>query len=475
MEFLLPVFYSIIFIVLILNTRFFSIEAVSRPLLVLLFLLKLVVAATVVWVYTSRYPGGDFFTYFSDSRVLLHNAFGAKEAYSEAWTGSFGDVLYNGSRSMILLNAALHLFSFGNFYVHVVFFCFFAFVGLVALLKSFLKHFPAKKDQLIIALFLIPSILFWGSAALKEPVIMGCTGLLILVTDFGLNRRYKPLQVFFVVLLLALLLLIKMYVLLALLPLLLVNAIVARTSANFLFLKYLFMFGFFIVLAVVIGCINPNYSALQQLRDKQAKAISEAGGGVFLADNTHFIRVEYERQDEILLPLNKSVFRLKPGSAYMQWPLDDMRDTTYVMNATDTSAFHLLYSIQPAHSVIALKRIKPGAINFINVLPMALVNTFIHPTVFEISSSFHLVIAMENVVMIILVLLALVFRDKTTAGKKEVLVFCILFALMIYMLTGLTTPAIGAMVRYKTIGLLFLAPACLLMISGDKLRRLFRK
>lgn len=475
MQFLLPAVYILFFLLLILKLKFFAVGGVPKSWLAGLFLVKLIAAALVLFVYTHHYSGADFFTYFSDSRVLLHNMAGAHEAYSPAWTGNFEDVLFSSSRAMIVLNAVLHLFSFGNFYVHAVFFCFFSFAGLTALLKAFLEHFPARRNRLIISLFLIPSILFWGSAALKESVIIGIVGLLVCITGFGLNKKYTALQVVSCIILLVLLLFLKMYVLFALLPAWIVNMIVAHSSRSLLLLKYAAVFAGCALVALLLPLVNSDYNILQLIRDKQAKAVSEATGGVFLASDTHFIRVDYDLQKDVLRQQKDSVFYIRPGSMYTQWDLENMHDTTFVKSASDTAAFHLLYSIRPARSVISIKPLRPVLSSFILYTPVAFINTLIHPTFFEVSSWYHLVIALENAWVLMLILLSVLFPDREASEKKEVLLFCIVFAFILFVLIGMTTPATGAMVRYKTIALLFLATACLLTISTGKLSKLFRK
>ncbi len=473
MQFLLPTLYALLFIFLICKMNFFVIPQVSAIRLCMFFLLKLIAGSFVFWVYTHHYSGSDFFTYFSDSSAFITNTFGGHAAYSTAWNGNFENVLFNSSRVMILLNALLQLFSCGNFYVHAVFFCFFSFVGLVGLLKAFLAHFPNRRTSLILALFFIPSILFWGSAALKESVIIGIVGMLVYLSDFGLRKKYTPVQLLFIVILLTLMLFVKIYVLCVLLPLLLVNVFVARTSARKIMLKYLGGMLLLGLLALIAASINPDYNVLRLISDKQAKAISEANGGVFLANSTHFVRVDYDQQKEIVLPGNDSTFHLKPGSSYTRWKLDNMRDTTFITASEDTALYRLVYSIQPARSVIKLKRLRPKLTDFIAYSPLAFVNTLIHPTVFEVTSKYHLIIAIENIAIIILILLAIIFFDKAALKKKEILLFCFFFAIMLFVLIGMTTPAIGAMVRYKTIALLFLAPACFMMISVEKLKRIF--
>jgi hypothetical protein len=455
--------------------NFFENAFLSRTRLVLLFFLKIAAAVSVWLLYTFYYSGSDFLTYFSDSSVLIHNLFtSGHQEYSSVWEGSFDDSVFNSARMMICLNAFLHIFSFGNFYVHGLFFCFFSFVGLVALLKVIANHFPQKRN-VIIALFFIPSILFWGSAPLKESVIIGVSGLLVFLTDFGLRINYSKNAILMVLLMVGLLCVLKIYVLLAFFPLFIANQLIARTSVRFVLLKYAAVFVLMASCMVLCSLISDELNVLKIISDKQAKAISEAKGGVFLADDKSFVCVDYEKKNDLLEMTTDSTYRIKEGSSFMSWKLENMSDTTFVVSSNDTSHYKILYQQVPARSVIPVRKLKPVIAEYLAYTPIAFINTLIRPGFWEIRSWLQLIMAIENLWIVLLIVLSIVFFDKGILGKKHILIFCILFSLIIFILIGLTTPAIGAMVRYKTIGLLFLSIDCFIMLDINRLRKVFLK
>src|SRR6218665_342573 len=477
MQLLLPILYSAIFIFLICKMKFFEIPAVSRTRLVLLFVLKLVAGSAVWLVYTYHYPAAsDFNNYFSDSKILVQNLFnGTNLPYSSAWNGNFENVLFSNSRAVIILNALLQLFSFGNFYVHSVFFCFFSYVGLIALLKAFLPHFPSKEKRILLALFFIPSVLFWGSAALKESLIIGLAGLLIYVSDFGLRKKYNVKQTVAFILLFVILFLMKIYIALALLPVLLVNFIVSRTTEKRLAVKYAIVIVANGSCFFLVAKINDDYNVLKIIADKQAKAISEARGGAFLVSDKHFVSVDFYGQDTILSMQPDSSSRINHGANYLMWNLENMKDTIFVNNSDNDEVYHLIYGIRPANSVLAIRKLKPEWIDFAAYSPVAFVNTLAHPSFFEVRSWLHLMIALENIWVMIFIVLAVLFFDKNIWQKKTIFFFCLFFVLILYVLIGITTPAIGAMVRYRTIAELLLVIMCLLAIDEEKLRKRFSK
>jgi len=263
MQFILPLLYSLLFILLIYKTKFFALETISRNTLAMLFILKMVVGYIVYLVYTYYYSLSDFHTYFSDSKILVEHLLGKiTTTQMQSWGNGFENVLFNTSRTMIIVNAILQLFSFGNLFVHIVFFCFFSFIGLTAFYKSFIFHFPTKKIQLIISIFFVPTILFWSSAALKESLVIALVGLLIYKSNFGLKFKYNLFQVIILCLLFIMLLFVKIYVAIVLLPLLFTNFIIVKTSTKKVIRYYLLGFMSVFLIAFSTKIIHPDYNIL---------------------------------------------------------------------------------------------------------------------------------------------------------------------------------------------------------------------
>jgi hypothetical protein len=474
MQFILPLIYSLVFVILILRTRFFDIREIVPVKLAGLFVLKLVAAAVLFLLYTYHYHSSDFYVYFTDSGIFVNNLFGEPAGQMASWNSSFDPVLFNNSRVMILVNAFLRIFSFGNIYVHIVFFCFFSFIGLVAIYKAFVRSFPQKGNRLMVAVFLVPTVLFWSSAALKESLAIGLLGLLVWYSDFGLRPGYKPLQVIFTVALFVLLFFVKIYVALALLPPLLVNSIIAATSNRWIIFKYLSVFLTLSILCFYVAFLKPELNVLHLISAKQSNALSEARGGYFLENGKNFICVDYGMKDAVLQLQPDSSFRIRPGSTYMSWKLDNMKDTTFVNNSNDTASYRLSYLQPPAQSVIPLKRLKPELSAYLLFAPEAMMNVIARPTVFDIKSWLHLIVAIENLWILLLIMLLLIFFDKSAAEKKEILFFCLVFSIILFVLIGYTVPSMGAMIRYRIVGLLFFVPMCLLLIDEQRLKRRFR-
>lgn len=475
MIFLLPLICLLLFIFLIWKMKFFAFPGLSKMQLAGLFLIKIAGGAAVWLVYTYYYPGSDFHLYFSDSKIISDRFFSPdNDNIIRSWNSNFDDAFFNNSRVVIFINVLLQFISFNNIFVHIIFFCFFSFVGLTALYKAFWNHFAGKKYALVIGIYLVPSVLFWTAGIYKETIAMLCLGLLIYITDFGLRQIYSTKQIVFTVLLFFALFFIKIYVAAAVFPVLIVNFIAGRTTREKLWLKYILVFVPFILMIHGASMISDRTSIYRLIADKQAKTISEAEGGIFIVNNRNFIRLNYEDKNALLMQPDSS-YRIKRGSNYLSWKLDNMQDTSFVNNSNDTSNFNIFYTVVPANAVLNTERLDPSFISILKNIPSAILNVLIQPTLLNINNLMQLFSAVENLWLLLLIFLAIIFFDKNIIRQKEIFLFCMVFTLIQFTAIGLTTSAVGAMVRYKVTALLFLVTICLQCINFPAIGKLLNR
>ena len=118
-------------------------------------------------------------------------------------------------------------------------------------------------------------------------------------------------------------------------------------------------------------------------------------------------------------------------------------------------------------SLINIPSLSPDISSFIKCSPLALFNTLFRPSVFEANSLMMWPAAFENLLIIFMIFLAIVFFDKKGINKN--IFYPFLFSvLFMFLLTGLITPVIGAMVRYKVPALPFLMIILVMMIDKEK-------
>lgn len=449
--------------------KFFSIGELSKLQLAGLFVLKAIAGIIGYYIYLYFYPQSDSYIYIEGGKNIFDQFAGnTNSSEVSGWNSSFDDVFYNNSRIIIYINFFIQFLSFNNPFVHILFFCFFSFVGLTALYNAFYKYFPTKKNILVLGIYIVPSVLFWTSGVYKEAVAMLCVGLIVYVTDFGLTKLYSINSVILLVILFLLLFFLKIYILVCLLPLLIINFCVTRLGNKNYILKYSVCFILLIGVFHLFSKISDKTNLYQLVADKQVKAINEANGGIFLVNEQNFVRLNYNDLG-ILIAESDSTYKIANGNTYMSWKLDNMQDTTFVVNSNDSAIYKIMYKIVPASSTIELQKMEPTFMGTLKRIPFAIANVFFQPTLFSVKNILQLFSWIENVWLLLLIVFALLFFDKTLFDKKEILLFCILFALFQFAMIGLTSPVVGAMVRYKVTALPFLFTICMLCVDGEKL------
>ncbi len=430
MEYLLTILYTAFFIFLIFRIPFFETNGLSRKFIAIFFVIKVIAGVLLSLVYTFYYTDrstADIFKYFDDSKVM-HDAlfqkpvdffkmlFGYKNdnAYFDNnyykimnnWYRPYEPNVYNDNHTIIRFNAIVRLVSFGYYNVHTVFMCFLSTIGLLALFKTFFHFLKEKRKELAIVLFLIPSVLFWGSGVLKEGLLLLGLGMLLLNFIKFVNHGFSFRLIIGIIVGLLILAYMKYYILTILIPLLISYFIIAKTTNRFAIIKYTAVIIIFFGVLLNIHRIFPQYNVLEILSQKQ-------NSFVYLAESLN------------------------------------------------------------AGSLVNRNLLQPSVSDFILKTPKALYTVFFRPFIFEVNSPFTLMAAIENMMFLILFIFSLFFF-KFKKENINILLFCLFFVLITFLLTGLTTPVLGAVVRYKVPALPFLAIVLLLVIDKEKVLTKFK-
>ena len=295
--FLLVVAYLALFVWLIRSRGYFECPGLSRNAVSGLFLLKFGFGLLLYAVYTYYYAAErhytDAFRYFDDAGILfsalkdqpayyfqLLTGIGmdaeALKPYTDAmafWDRPYSYGTFNDNRTMIRLNAVLYLFSFGHYHVHTAFWCFFSMLGLVGVYKTFAGLLPKARLLLVAAVFLVPSVLFWGSSVLKEGLLLG--GLGLFVYHFVLVvQRFSWWRLIGLLGLLLFLLVIKTYILMALIPGMISYVLVARLRSKKPALIYAITHLVLLLLALNLHHVLPSYNITRYIALKQRDFIN---------------------------------------------------------------------------------------------------------------------------------------------------------------------------------------------------------
>jgi len=123
-------------------------------------------------------------------------------------------------------------------------------------------------------------------------------------------------------------------------------------------------------------------------------------------------------------------------------------------------------------TALTVKPLEPNLSGFIRNLPQAFTIAFLHPFPGE-GGAFYIPFTLEIGLLILMFLSVLLFPDRK-ALRHPLLLFSLFFAVSMLLTIGYIVPNIGAVVRYRSIGMPFLFLFALLGTDWNRARRLFQ-
>ncbi|MBL4656773.1 MAG: hypothetical protein JKX73_02150 [Flavobacteriales bacterium] len=423
MEIVLTLLCTAAFSYVVFKNKFFSTEGISAKTSVLLFNLKVAAGIALALIYTFYYTDrslADIYKYFDDGQIIANLFLTDPLTYFQIVSGIHTDTpevqailnsmrhwykvyespLYNDNRTIIRFNAIAHLISFGSIGVHTVIMAFLSYTGLLALYKFSKTYVKGKDHELILVIFLLPSVIFWGSGVLKEGILLFAMGSVLYLWDKLLKDSFnwkRLILFFFAVWLLALS---KMYVFLALAGPMIAFSWIALTGEKKVVLKYGIVASVCIIIVLILNGVLPDRGVFGMIAEKQKDFINLA--------------IEFE------------------VNSYYEIPV-----------------------------------LEPNIWSFLKAAPIAFFNVLARPHLLEAGNAMMLAAALENLLILSLMLLFIIFSKKNLE-KWNFLFFCIGFVVILFTLIGMITPILGAVVRYKIPGLPLILIACLYMFDKEK-------
>lgn len=494
LEISLSIAWAAVFLYLISRLPFFKIESIPVKWFQGVFVLK-VLFGVVLWaIYTFYYTDrstADIYKYFDDSKHIFDalktkpvdyfkmlfgfqndsEYFNRYYHQMSNWFREYDSNLYNDSHTIIRFNAAVRLLSFGYYNVHSVFMCFVSLLGLTAIYKTFAPLLKSKSTLLFIAVFLLPSVLFWGSGVLKEGILFFGLGFLIYFFHQMLRRDGSFLMsLMWVMFSAAIIAFTKFYILGAIIPGLVANLWLYLTSDKKPVLKYSITIVIFVVLGLGAHYLLPIPNPLEFLAAKQKDFNLLVKGGVYLEsikgndrdtlyiESQYYNQIEYNRKNQI------ATIKDVPECWLVR---DSLITTQQPMVYGDDITYHIIKDYGKTGSSIKTSELEPNVWSFIKALPRAFYNAFFRPWPFESLQPFTLLAGFENFVLMLFLAYAFIKGNGLTVNKKWLL-FCLSFVVIVYLLTGFTTPVLGSIVRYRIPAMPFLVIVGLLLLSVER-------
>jgi hypothetical protein len=293
LEYLVFVVYLILFAWIVTRVKFFTRTGLSNSQLVILFLLKVLAGIFYGWI--GLYYGN--FAQMLDTWHYHHLGVAElgilKSNPHEYFTNLFNDPYENGggffgsvdsfwndlkANVFIKILSVFDIFSFGYYYVNVIFYSFLTLFGLIALLRVMQDVFPGKKVLLLLSGFLVPSFIYWTSGINKEGLLFIALGLVIYHLYFGWKeKRYGPWRWLGILSGVFLLLIFRNFLMMLVIPAIVAWLIACRYPSKSLAV-YLSVYLLFGVLFFTARNIDKRLDFPQAVVDKQKAFLMLQGG-----------------------------------------------------------------------------------------------------------------------------------------------------------------------------------------------------
>ena len=430
--------------------------------------IKLSFGLLYLYIFTVYYGDGhlygDSYSFYLDSKVLSQLAidypmdylkliFGFSEynhdivwPYLEqtvVWDYSHTGDFINDNRLILKINSVIHLFSYGNIYIHSLIHIFFSFIG-IRLIYSVFSKFVKQKKWFWYALILTPSISFWGGAILKESILIFGIGLLF----YAIQKLMKSISIKYLFLLTIGVISItynKPYAGLIIFPLSFLFIIGKYFNWSILKLK---------ITAIVIAVIfiflifaPSKINLTQKVSFKQKDLINLGKGGVFFITDSSFCFFDYKLHSNFEMR-QASLIKINVESIGEYKLFGQSTFKPFTIPKSDKLYAHYLTQI-PSSSFFEITPINNSALQLIKSIPSAISNVHFRPLPWDNGNQLKIFSSLQNLALMILLVFSIFKRRTLYNQDKWVLFMLITSSFFITLLIGWTTPIFGAIVRYK--------------------------
>lgn len=378
-------------------------------------------------IYSFYYKGGDTTNYYEGAVALQKLSFKDPFTYFSILFGNLstenfsvfdmdtGWPLYYhdpSTFSMIRLASVVSYFSFRSFFSMTILFSTFSFVGVWKLFQLFSSLYPHLTKKFAIAILYFPSVLFWGSGVLKDSVtLMAACWFTYCFYYIFIKKENISKNAISLLLMAFLMILIKPYIFIALMP---------GTLLWFIGEKMKDITNWFI--KILLGPVT---------------LIAVSLIGIFIMTQLSSSMGDYSSVDNVFKKASESQ--------------KDLKQAYYMGNSFDIGDF------EPTFQGVMSK------------FPVAVMAGLYRPYLWDVKNVVMLISALENTMLLLFTLSILykvgVFNMLKHISNTPILFFSIIFAVFFAFSVGISTANFGALVRYRIPCIPFLVSA--LFILGD--------
>ncbi len=388
----------------------------------------------IALIYQFYYGGGDTFLYFEYSKIvnssfddsvitwfkLLSRTSPEVDPYLYKYANAIEFYHDPASYAVVVITALLGLLTFNTYLPTALLFAFIAYTGIWAMYRTFCKAFPNRYKELAIAFLFVPSVFVWGSPIFKDTVCMFGLGWLTF-TSFRIfvDKDFSVKNILLLMLSFYLIGIIKVYILLAFMPSLLL----------WLLLTYSHKIRS-IALRIIIGL---------------------GIGGIVVVGFLYFAN--------------------SFSSNLNRYSLDSITSTVEATRSWITSS-------GDEAATYDLGAFDPSIVGVITKLPAGIAVTLFRPFLWEVKKPIQLLSSLEGLAFIILTLMTFYrngfFGTFRLIFSNPNLIFFFSFSMIFAFAVGLSTGNFGTLSRYKIPCMPFFA-ALLIILYYSKQKKLMPK
>ncbi len=475
------------FVFLIAKMNFFRIGNIPIRWFQGAFILKVLSGFLLYLIYTYYYTDwstSDIWKYYDDGMVMfsalreqpmdylkmlvgIGNDGSHFEQYYDRmnhWYRPFSSSIANDTHTIIRFNAFMRLFSLGHYNVHSVVANFLGLVGLTGTLHFLKEMAPSKEKWFFAGVFFMPGMMFWASGVLKEPLLLFGLGMLLYAVVKWADHGFSWKRLLVILVSVSLQTTVKSYALAAIglsLAAWLLSRKLPSTKPALVFL------GIFVLGTISLAAIHqlaPSQSLFTRMAHRQYEFYQLADGGTYLksikGDSLYVAASDYEKLE--FVNDRKEVATLESVQA-VSWR-DAKKEGVTKVSLRAGENYEVLLDYGKTGSTIETPRLEPNFWSVFKASPVALLNAMFRPFPWNIRSPFMLLSGIENLIILLLLIL-IVIRFKGDVLAHPIFWVAVTFSFYILILTGLVTPVVGAIVRYKVPALPFLVCALMALID----------
>ncbi|XOV67304.1 MAG: hypothetical protein ACFHU9_16940 [Fluviicola sp.] len=351
--------------------------------------------------------------------------------------------LINDNKNILRVHSLIHFFSFNSEVIHAMVCCLVGLIGIKQLYITVKQMTTLKKEVIFWVLLLLPSVFFWSSSILKEPFMLLGLGLLFRALFHDDSFRKK---ITFGILGGLLLLGFKPYVIFMMLPMLAFVAI-AKWLPRYKILGGLFILGVLASLAFTLFP-KPREKAIQTISRKQFDFVQVGRGGLHVYADSVFY---YFRTNQIgSLNRDHDTVWLKHDLEAKILKLGQISDPVPIqLKKSDGERWIKYFENTQSNGFIPVTPINNSYAQLVKNIPEALYHALFRPLPGDPGGALNWVAFLETVLLFGALIWAILQRKKLSEQEQIRIIALVLFAVLLSLIIGWTTPVLGAIARYR--------------------------